>query len=191
MEKIPKINKHEILPPITNRSFEAYLRDLHLVEQDLDGKMILDIGAGGRGFAKGAGKEGVDASIVSLDPHYANMGVYESIIMKESNPQVDSLTVAGKGESLPFADNSFDLIIANYSMPLYTQSKLQIKEYFEELKRVVKPGGEIRIFPASAMGLADLFVKWEKFKLKFESDFSTELKDDLLIIQKLDLVKNL
>ncbi len=186
MERITKINKREVLPPMTNRSFESYLRGLQLVEQDLAGKMILDIGAGGRGFAKGAEEEVINASIVSLDPHYANMGVYESIIMRDSTPQVDSLTVAGKGESLPFADNSFDLIVANYSMPFYTQSKLQVKEYFEELKRVVKPGGEIRIFPASAMGLADLFVKWEKFKLKFESDFSTELKDDLLIIQKLD-----
>ncbi len=50
------------------------------------------------------------------------------------------LFVQGKGEHLPFADRSFDVIISRVALPY-----MDIPAALREMRRVLKPGGELKI----------------------------------------------
>lgn len=56
--------------------------------------------------------------------------------------------ISALAPKLPFQDNSFDLIIDSWAAGYYLRSNLNdTKEYLEDLIRIIKPGGEIRISP--------------------------------------------
>jgi len=61
--------------------------------------------------------------------------------------------IAGLAPDLPFKDNSLDLIIDVYGPSLYVQlnQEKKITPFFKEIYRVLKSGGEMRIFPAIDM----------------------------------------
>jgi ubiquinone/menaquinone biosynthesis C-methylase UbiE len=111
--------------------FREYCQDLELSPEDFD-KKILDIGAGGAKFAKWAKEHNVSSEIYSLEP-------YEELKEKTK-------AVRGLAEQLPFADDSFDLVVSNAAIPniFLEQDKNKVRESFLEALRVVKPGGEVR-----------------------------------------------
>ncbi|MBI2639756.1 MAG: class I SAM-dependent methyltransferase [Candidatus Sungbacteria bacterium] len=114
----------------TNRGLEEYLRDLHLTLEMLKGKKILDVGSGTRRFAKELKESGVNAEVISVDPVFASpeeksrvqgdtSGKLQEMIRNTAVPGVREKTVAGVGEMLPFRDGTFDLVIADNSLPAY------------------------------------------------------------------------
>ena len=129
-------------PSIRNRTdeevFRAYMEDLRLTPEDFN-KKLLDVGAGAAQFAKWAKEHGVSQEIYSLEPR----GGY--ISEKEKS-------VAARAEAIPFADESFDLVVSNAAIPnMYIGEwstgmiKGKIKNSLQEMVRVLKPGGEIRL----------------------------------------------
>ena len=125
------------------------LRIAGLEVDDLRGKKILDIGSGHDNFGQEARKLGLD--VVSIDPdyhipeakwrlrtHYGGSGFHVS---------EGTTAFAAVAENLPFNKGCFDLIIAIRSLPEYSVTSKSPLRAIEEMHRVVKRNGQLRIFP--------------------------------------------
>lgn len=149
----------EIRP--TGRSAEEYFRELGIPKEFLRGKKILDIGSGLNQFAQDLKPENLD--LTSIDAFYAltpeqreevfedltpdNFKILKKDLERITAEEKDSHLVGGRAESLPFQDEVFDVVLAEYSMPHYAESFEQMREFFFEVARVLKSGGEARIYP--------------------------------------------
>lgn len=118
--------------------FQAYMEDLRLTPEDFD-KKILDVGAGAAQFATWAKEHRVSSEIYSLEPQ------------KEYLAEKDKSVVA-RAETMPFADESFDLVVSNGAIPnIYIDQrnadvvKEKVTNSLHEMVRVIRPGGEIRL----------------------------------------------
>lgn len=113
-------------------SWEQYQEALNFPIETLKGKKVLDIGGrpGGK-FARKAKELEVD--LVTLNPE-----------LSELRPSPVH-TVAGLSQELPFADESFDFVIALASVPIYLPKFAEdIRKSSMEIIRVLKiPGGAI------------------------------------------------
>ncbi|MDP2676999.1 MAG: class I SAM-dependent methyltransferase [bacterium] len=117
--------------------FQKYVDDLRLSPEDFD-KKILDMGAGIGQFSKWAREHRVSSQIYSMD--------------KSTEFLQGENAVAGKAETLPFTDNSFDLVVSDAAIPHTYMGEGDPGEVEEkvalslnEAVRVLKPGGEIRL----------------------------------------------
>lgn len=134
------MEKFEREPSIGDKTdeeaFQAYMEDLRLTPEDFS-KKILDIGAGSAQFAKWAKEHGVSSQIYSLEPT-------QSLAEKEKG-------VKGLAEKIPFAEESFDLVVSVAAIPnVYLGEagpgvKEKVLESLSEMVRVLKNGGEIRL----------------------------------------------
>ncbi len=144
---------------ITDRSLKNYLELLDLNIEELKGKKILDLGSGRlQRFPRELLQKIEDkAEVVGLDITLKEEERRKEI--KEAQPYLynsDKLgLIAASFLQLPFQDNSFDLVLSLYGMPLYLtsedeeMSKENIRRSVMEILRVLKPGGEARIFPSN------------------------------------------
>lgn len=103
----------------------------------LDGRKVLDVGAGEAVVAQAGKVLKSTAEIHSVDVERSNKWVFLPGDIKEK-------TIQAKAEELPYKDNTFDLIINHASV-----SPLSIRDEV----RVLKPGGEIRIAPIGGQTL--------------------------------------
>lgn len=145
--------QHEFHPrnnrdrPITSRGLKSYLRGLNLSPEELRDKKILDVGSGSGRFAEEAKKAGIE-NVYSFDPSLASGAVRE----KSGERGVTSKAVAGQAEEMPFADESFDLVVNNFSLPMWSESPQAMRQAFAEELRVLRPGGELRLAPVIKIG---------------------------------------
>lgn len=112
---LPSDNRPETIAEFgrRDRGLEAYRRWFDLQESFLKGKNILDLGAGQGLFGKELKEKGIDAYVVPFDP------ILQS--EKEKRLGVDTNTnVSGLAQKLPFRDNSFDLVLASFSLPYWS-----------------------------------------------------------------------
>ena len=93
---------------------------------DLEGKKILDVGAGAGRLSLKLAEKG--AEVTALD-------ISEEILKKIKNVKIKK--VIGDAESIDFPDESFDIVIATF---LIVHLK-DLKRFFDEAYRVLKPGG--------------------------------------------------
>ncbi|MDO8523110.1 MAG: methyltransferase domain-containing protein [bacterium] len=154
-------NEHlweEIRP--TARGMSEHFEDFGLSIDDLRGKKILDIGSGLNQLANELKEDNLD--ITSLDPLYAlsaeeREALYEDyedgseelqkLLHQLKSENRSSKLVAGRSDALPFANDSFDLIISHYGSPFYAEDAEKVTQFFSELNRVLRSGGEARIYP--------------------------------------------
>lgn len=119
---------------IEEKTFREYFDDLNLKPEDFD-KVILDVGAGEAYFAKWAKDHNVSKEIYSLEP-------IQQMSIKEK-------ALNAYAESIPMADQSFDLVVSNGAIPnIYLGDKdvkEKVKESFSEMLRVLKDDGEVRL----------------------------------------------
>lgn len=147
------MSKEQWLESFSNDSidFHTQLNELGLSIESLRDKNVLDIGSGGARLAEGAKDEKINAKIISLDPKYSSPKSLNRKISGDKDTTMERIkekqlpAVAGLAESLPFTDESFDLIIANCSVPYYQSDKGLKAKSISEMIRVLKPGGEARI----------------------------------------------
>lgn len=118
--------------------FRIYMEDLRLTPEDFN-KRILDVGAGTAQFAKWAKEHGIGNEIYSLE------SAKECLVEKDKS-------VVARAETMPFKNESFDLVISNGAIPnVYIgersaeEMKENVKHSLFEMMRITRRGGEIRI----------------------------------------------
>jgi len=134
------------------------------------GQRVLSVGEGTSSFARTLREKGVDCIAVDIIYALGNKlfdsktkieaedelnlvshkriqyrgdqkmaGVADSINLNQEGPEIDQM-VAADTAKLPFPDNTFDVVVADY-LTLY----VDLEKTIPELIRVLKPGGEIRL----------------------------------------------
>ena len=115
---------------------KRFLRQVGISAENLQGKTVLDVGAGEMALSNLVKTKGIDAKIISYDSKkHELLNGYE---------KGDAAVVGDFWEELPFADQSFDTII-NVGGPLRggPWDDISLSAYKEGL-RVLKDTGEIR-----------------------------------------------
>ena len=153
---------------VTNRAYDQYLSHFSLPEKELEGRKVLDIGAGASTFISEVNERfgALGTVAVAMDPMYASLGnSFEEFThnigeekmnwktMKgntaneeQSYQQIKATQnkVSGSHQELPFADNSFDLVLANNSISQYKDRGIT-KKALQEALRVANEHGEVRM----------------------------------------------
>ena len=110
--------------------------------EELKGKRILDIGAGSAEFGATARTRGIE--VISLD---------RKVLDDEGvAPYQKEGYVQGSGDRLPFADGSFDIVVSHASVPLHADDREHVRRFIEEIRRILKKGGECRFGPVGVGG---------------------------------------
>jgi SAM-dependent methyltransferase len=121
-----------------------YEEDLGLNHEDLEGKTILDLGAGTtEKFARDIKEAGIKAKVYSLSPDYNDVGY----ILPRRYPNWRGNRVAAIAQRIPFKENSFDLIVSTYAVTYAANGTPMVQKWVSEIGRVLKPGGEARLGP--------------------------------------------
>jgi ubiquinone/menaquinone biosynthesis C-methylase UbiE len=128
-----------------------YLTNFCITQLDLEGKRILDIGSGPGNFGRALRKMDIDAAVINFD----SGGVFPR-----------SMDIKGKAEQLPFADESFDLVLAHCSVPVMQATRgdpSEIPTTITEMVRVAGKNGKIKIYPGFIIkgGFSDMEAKYE------------------------------
>jgi ubiquinone/menaquinone biosynthesis C-methylase UbiE len=144
--------------PLTIRDVDGYCECLNVDRGYFNkaGEIILDLGSGlFQDLARSANRNGLKSEIISVDPtlsaqsnniHFARTEKYVNKL--DNHPK----TVSAYSELLPFRENTFDKIIALFSIPFYSQSTKHFIQSLQEMIRSVKIGGEIKISPYPVIG---------------------------------------
>jgi len=179
--------------PKEGRGLSDYERLLDFNRQDLIGKIVLDLGSGrNENFSRDLISQNIKSTVISLNPEYQNEKKRKNV-SNLSDWQKNS--VAGEGGALPFKDESFDQVLGVYSVSRFSEpcylnwadeiqdmhSKLRQRDkeeslrWLTEISRVLKPGGQARLFPFKAESEEEFLVRYESF---FASVRSANLKVD-------------
>lgn len=195
MENKEKPRSWEEIPPVQNRGWDEYAMHLNLNPENLKGKKILDIGAGTRRFALEVEEGKIQAEVFSLEPSLSlpkekiNSKIQEFIKKYPVSTGVKEKTVAGVGDQIPFKNETFDLCVSEYSLPMHASTQEQVKSFFEEISRITKVGGEIRLYPINR----NQEGKTEQGKTCNQNgldEFINEQIDKLAHSGKFNLIKN-
>ncbi len=119
----------------------------------LQPRRILDLGAGTGVFSKALGKRYRKAEVVALDialPMLQRVKQRAGWLRKPG-------CICGDSESLPFSDDSFDLIFSNLMLQWCTD----LEATFIELRRVLAPGGLLMFTTFGPDTLKELRASWE------------------------------
>ena len=151
----------------TTRPFDFYRRVLfnnqteEQLKQTLTGKVLVDIGCGLTPFVEDSmfqwcRRQGID--FYGVDPKLKGgfkFGLFDRIKSRitgaKSAPDPDiagqEKTIATYANALPFEDNSVDEILSCWLIFSWIRRDYLLSDIFSEFNRVLKPGGNIRLFP--------------------------------------------
>lgn len=175
--------------------FEWALQMLGLKESQLQGKRILNVGAGNDFFGQTASEKGLE--VISLDCDYGShpdlTEKWDFFKRKYCIPK-NVQAIGAVAEKLPFRSGTFDYVISVHSIPKYSTSVCNAGLAIEEMVRVVKPGGEIRIYPflinpALALEIRKGGESFPPSRKKIQGTSEEELKNYLNKDEKMALIK--
>jgi len=113
----------EVQDEVGNRAFYDVLSSV-----DIQKKKLLDIGCGDGSDLANFEKMGAFPYGIEPSEEFVKAA-------KERSPQLN-ITI-GAGESLPFPDSNFDVVVSKYAL----QTSSDVPKIFSEAARVLKPGG--------------------------------------------------
>lgn len=158
---------------------EKVLHDMGLEWGDLEGKSILEIGAGLAELAQVAKKKGIDVVSLEINPD----------MWKEEGTVPDNVEyIVGDANKLPFEDGSLDLIISKAAPPTISKSLEEVVSVLGEAMRVLKVGGIIRFGPARLHPDA---LTSDFLGTREPSGLSLEQKKQMVIDKSFDLLRSL
>jgi ubiquinone/menaquinone biosynthesis C-methylase UbiE len=105
------------------------------------GERVLEVGAGTGHFLRAIARRG--PRCIGIEPSAAMIGVARS---RGGNGRTDY--VRGRGEALPFPDESFDALLAMTVLEFVTD----VESVVAEAARVVRPGGRVVVAVLNARG---------------------------------------
>jgi SAM-dependent methyltransferase len=191
------------LPVIsTGRSF-AYYRKIFFNKQcprnvlsSLADKKIVDIGCGltpyvSNSMFQACHKAGVE--FYGVDPKLADgfkFGPFDNAKiravgggrMNKDSPGLEK-GIGTLADDLPFDDNSVDLLLSCYVLFAWISDEKILEKIFSEFLRVLKPGGEVRIYPAP-YDRKDEIKNPDLRKLMQQFDVKQQFSANLLLIGK-------
>lgn len=172
--------------------FDIYLADLELEAVSLVGKRVLDLGAGTAMFASEARRMGYRVCSVDSD-ETVWLPIRNEMLMAARRGLMSEglahwrdvlacccLTDMGK---LPFANESFDLVVSRYACPQALPTSQGVKLVLSEVVRVLKVGGEARFFP----WMSERWPEEVKAMVVEALDFLAETKDIWVEVKKKDV----
>jgi SAM-dependent methyltransferase len=165
-EEVDKMIKEERLS--CREDLKYYLAFLELEKEDLENKKVLDVGSSTGRIVEEINKIGGKA--FGLDPIYVDKKREE--VLKNKDNLVAGM--AGNGNDMPFKNETFDIIINNFSTFNYAKNEDIVSKNFEQQLELLREEGAIYVFP----------LKWS-FKL---NDYVPELEDNF--IQDKEVVEN-
>lgn len=124
MSKLVKWLDKRLYPGVENNWDDKLLRESILQNVDPRTK-LLDLGAGA-GIVKEMNFRGIVSKVCGVDPDARVL----------NNPYLDEAKI-GTGESIPYEDESFDVVVADNVLE-HLDNPIKV---FDEVRRVLKPGG--------------------------------------------------
>lgn len=169
------------------RGLDFYAEHLHLSEQELAGKRVLDLGSGkeaalARDIARRPGLEGT--RVVSFSPHFS-MAIDRADVKRAGQA---ATAVAGIAQQLPFKNEKFDYVLSVWAVPFHlrgeriTESEEQVQKALAEAWRVLVPGGEMRLYPFITTDVASLEAVLSANGIQ-DSEYSIE-PENVLVLKK-------
>ena len=134
-----------------NRSLREYEYYLEFSRKDLQGKTILDVGSGKELlFSREAREAGI--TVISMNPELGKdetmrkkltkkLPWYRNKRLKAGVDEARSRTMAARAQAIPLQDESVDVITGLFSATSYIKDPEELKQAFDEMMRVLKPGG--------------------------------------------------
>lgn len=124
------------------------MHDLRFSEEDLASwGTVLDLGSGRfQMFAREVRDAGFTTSVISVDPKLAYLD--SGSPMNKHNLDAVPGVLAALAQELPFRDNTFDAVLALFSVPLYCEDTNCVRRSLLEIIRVLKHGASAYIAPA-------------------------------------------
>jgi SAM-dependent methyltransferase len=122
------ITYHRAFLPLTKQVIEPLLDGAGVGP----GVRVLDVGSGPGYVAAAAAAR--DATAVGVDIAHTMVALARTI-----HPQVEF--VHGGAEHLPFADDSFDAVVANFAIPHFGRPEQAVADF----ARVLSPGGKVAL----------------------------------------------
>lgn len=135
-------NISEIAVPVTDRNLPYYLEAFGLKAEELRGKTILNLGSGKSNLGRELDKQGINAHVIDLDRAY-----------KKGRKGIPAVLLAADMGKIPLKDGSVEIVFASWSLfPWATRFGKKADPYFEEIIRVLKPGGTALFYPVGLFG---------------------------------------
>lgn len=200
MREIPRNPLPEIENPIqaVDERAQFVLGKLGLTEDNLRNKTVIDVGSGSRELAAYCLLHNISDAVYSLEresftppnEHKDTTEDFPNLI-----PQLDAKTVMGTRNSLPFQENSFDILVNHASMPaiddLFQSDASIVTELatdrilpiLKETVRVLKPGGKAYFYPLRREILPDRRER----EIKFLNTLFDELRSQGHMIDSEDI----
>lgn len=141
---MPSPWRYDLMLWFATRGREAAFR-----EKELDfagvkaGESVLDVGCGTGTLAMAAARR--SATVHALDP---SADLLARARKKARRARLDVTFELGTGDSLPYPDDSFDVVLS--SLVLHHLSHDDLHAAAQELRRVVKPAGRVLIVDTGA-----------------------------------------
>jgi len=146
-EKYKKNSIEDFCQPEGGRDLEMYKKHFSFQNEELEGKDILDLGAGPEAkFDKELRQSGIKAHVISLSPDFSDERYRRKALI--SNPEAN--LVAAVGQEIPFKNESFDNVFALHVMEHVFRTKDSLTnatKIIEEITRVLKIGGKGYLSP--------------------------------------------
>lgn len=123
---------------------------------DVSGRRILEVACGRGGYVRELARAG--AHVTGCDFSFAALSAGIAKLQEDKIPGSATL-IQGDAQGLPFADNSFDLLVSCETV----EHLPNIQAAFTEMHRVTRPGGKLFLTTpnyANFMGLYELYAKF-------------------------------
>lgn len=126
--------------PRFGRELDEILEFHKLAAGYFAGKTILDLGCGDSDIGQKLHDRCISAKVIGIDADFANEDTFQST----------SHTIRRLGNiglPLDIADNSIDIVLATFSLPMWGKTDEEVRTFFHEIKRILRPGGLLSIYP--------------------------------------------
>ena len=127
-------------PLITGRELSKVLRIHHLPQEVFEGAVVYDLGCGESDLGGELAIRGIHASVIGYDQN-------RQVIAESQFDNSHTTKVHADLTRLPAEDETADIVLATYSLPLWATSPAEIVGFFSEACRAVKTGGVLSVFP--------------------------------------------
>lgn len=176
-EKFGKETIEDYNMPMGGRSLEIYEKELMFDRAELNGKIVLDLGAGPEvKLANDLKNAEITAEVVSLSPDFR----YKKYLNKAKEAMPEAKLVGGVGQKLPFKEETFDYVLSSHIFEHVGEQ--QLLKIMLEISRILKFEGKAIIGP---------IYEWENEEGKLFKKISKKLEENNIQVNRMLIPENI